>query len=57
MVDLKITTVIFPLDKIHLVCVKVLLLRFLAFPVLGSVTAPVAFSPTLPFGGSHLIQL
>ncbi len=57
MVNLKITTVIFPLDKIHLVCVKVQLLRFLAFLVLGFVTAPVGFSPTLPFAGNYLIQL
>ena len=49
------TPVIFPLDKIYLLCVKVQLLRSLAFLVLGSVTALVGFSPTLPFAGTYLI--
>ena len=49
------TPVIFPLDKIYLLCVKVQLLRSLAFLVLGSVTALEGFSPTLPFAGTYLI--
>jgi len=45
----------FPLDKIYLVCVKVLVLRFYTFLFFGFFPAPVVFSPTLPFAGNYLI--
>jgi hypothetical protein len=47
--------VIFPLDKIYLVCVKVQLLRVQAFLFLMFFIAPVVFSPTLPFEGNYQI--